>query len=100
MGLRAGDGWLPGHSRQGGRTRAGLVGAEPAAPGSIPATTRPMKTTALRRAAFDANRALDLAGLAVLTFGNASVLDRVAGLLAIKPSGIPARDLVPEDIVL
>ena len=43
----------------------------------------------LRERVVAANRALVDAGLVVLTFGNASAADRDAGVLAIKPSGIP-----------
>jgi L-ribulose-5-phosphate 4-epimerase len=54
----------------------------------------------LRESALEANRALHAAGLVALTFGNASAIDRAAGLLAIKPSGIPASALTLEDIVV
>lgn len=45
---------------------------------------------------------LDLAetGLVVETFGNLSVLDRAAGIFAIKPSGVPYAQLTPDKIVL
>ncbi|MEI8195792.1 MAG: L-ribulose-5-phosphate 4-epimerase AraD [Phycisphaerae bacterium] len=53
------------------------------------------------------NLALVEAGLVVLTWGNASVLDRQAddgrggqGVMAIKPSGVPYDKLTPDDIVL
>ena len=36
----------------------------------------------------EANLALGRAGLVVLTFGNASAVDRAAGVVAIKPSGV------------
>jgi L-ribulose-5-phosphate 4-epimerase len=45
-----------------------------------------------------ANNALVDAGLVVLTFGNASAADRRAGVVAIKPSGIPAGQLLPRDV--
>lgn len=54
----------------------------------------------LRERAWLANRALASAGLVVLTFGNASALDAGAGLLAIKPSGVPSDRLTPDDIVV
>lgn len=38
--------------------------------------------------------------LAIYTFGNVSAIDRAAGVVAIKPSGVPYTDLRPEDIVL
>jgi L-ribulose-5-phosphate 4-epimerase len=47
----------------------------------------------LREQAFEANQAIVRAGLVVLTFGNASVVDRGAGVLAIKPSGVPYEEL-------
>jgi L-ribulose-5-phosphate 4-epimerase len=47
-----------------------------------------------------ANRLLGTTGLVDLTFGNASVLDRKAGVLAIKPSGVAYRELEPEHMVL
>ena len=39
-------------------------------------------------------------GLINLTFGNASALDRGAGIFAIKPSGVAYEALRPEDMVL
>jgi len=47
-----------------------------------------------------ANRALAEHGLAALTWGNASGIDRDQGLVAIKPSGVAYDDLTPEDIVV
>ena len=47
-----------------------------------------------------ANRRLEEAGLVVLSFGNASAVDRTAGVFAIKPSGVPYAQLTPEDIVV
>ena len=46
------------------------------------------------------NRELGSAGLIVLSFGNASAVNRPAGLLAIKPSGVPYDALQPSDIVV
>ena len=46
------------------------------------------------------NQALAAAGLAVLTWGNASGADRKAGVMAIKPSGVPYEKLRPEDVVV
>jgi L-ribulose-5-phosphate 4-epimerase len=54
----------------------------------------------LREQVCEANRALVRAGLVVLTFGNVSGVDRDAGVLAIKPSGVPYDDLRPEAIVV
>jgi L-ribulose-5-phosphate 4-epimerase len=54
---------------------------------------------ALREEVYRANRALARSGLVMGTFGNVSGVDRAAGLLAIKPSGVPYDDLKPEHIV-
>ncbi len=54
----------------------------------------------LRKAVFDANLALVRHGLVVLTWGNASGIDRERGLVAIKPSGVSYDALTPDDIVL
>ena len=43
----------------------------------------------LRERVFEANREIVRAGLVILTFGNASAADRAAGVMAIKPSGVP-----------
>ena len=47
-----------------------------------------------------ANCALPAHGLAPLTWGNASGIDRERGLVAIKPSGVAYDTLTAEDIVL
>ena len=52
----------------------------------------------LRARVVAANRSLVDAGLVVLTFGNVSAVDRTAGVVAIKPSGIAASDLLPRDV--
>ncbi len=39
-------------------------------------------------------------GLVVYTFGNASAIDRNKGVIAIKPSGIPYKELKTEEIVI
>jgi L-ribulose-5-phosphate 4-epimerase len=54
----------------------------------------------LQARTFDANRAIVEAGLVVLTFGNVSCVDRAAGVLAIKPSGVAYGDLSPETMVV
>jgi L-ribulose-5-phosphate 4-epimerase len=54
---------------------------------------------ALREEVFRANRELARSGLVMGTFGNVSGVDRAAGLLAIKPSGVPYDELKPDDIV-
>jgi L-ribulose-5-phosphate 4-epimerase len=55
---------------------------------------------ALREAVHRANLELAKSGLVMGTFGNVSGADRGAGLMAIKPSGVPYERLAPEDIVL
>jgi L-ribulose-5-phosphate 4-epimerase len=47
-----------------------------------------------------ANIALHRSGLLFLSFGNVSGVNRDAGVLAIKPSGIPYEDLTADDIVV
>ncbi|MFA7159947.1 MAG: L-ribulose-5-phosphate 4-epimerase AraD [Kiritimatiellia bacterium] len=47
-----------------------------------------------------ANLQIDRAGLAPLTWGNASQADRARGLVAIKPSGVAYDKLKKDDIVL
>ncbi|HVT79241.1 MAG TPA: class II aldolase/adducin family protein, partial [Phycisphaerae bacterium] len=42
----------------------------------------------LKQTVFDVNMALQKSGLVVLTWGNASGVDRAAGVMAIKPSGV------------
>ncbi len=54
----------------------------------------------LREQVWRANRDLVEAGLVVLSFGNASGVDRGAGVLAIKPSGVPYAELRPESMVV
>jgi L-ribulose-5-phosphate 4-epimerase len=56
--------------------------------------------TELKREAYEANVALPKHGLAKLTFGNASALDRQRGVFAIKPSGVPYDALTPELMVV
>ncbi len=53
----------------------------------------------LREAVWWANQELVRAGLVALSFGNASAIDRDAGLIVIKPSGVPYAGLRPEDLV-
>ena len=53
----------------------------------------------LREAVWRANLELVRAGLVTLSFGNASGVDREAGVMLIKPSGVPYADLRPEDLV-
>ena len=54
----------------------------------------------LRERVYEANAEIVRAGLVVLTFGNASAADRAAGVIAIKPSGVPYDALGPEAMVV
>lgn len=54
----------------------------------------------IRQAAYDANMQLPALGLVLFTFGNVSVMDREEGVFAIKPSGVPYKDLSPEKMVI
>jgi L-ribulose-5-phosphate 4-epimerase len=47
----------------------------------------------------EANRALAAHGLAPLTWGNASAIDRDEGLVVIKPSGVGYGDMTADDMV-
>ena len=59
-----------------------------------------MSLEELRRQVADANLAIHHAGLVTLSFGNASGVDRQAGLLVIKPSGVPYASLRPDNMVV
>ncbi len=48
----------------------------------------------------EANRALPAHGLAPLTWGNASAIDRDEGVVVIKPSGVAYADMTEEDMVM
>ncbi len=54
----------------------------------------------LKQEAFEANLLLPEYKLIDLTFGNVSVIDRDAGVIAIKPSGVPYAEMQAEDMVL
>lgn len=54
----------------------------------------------LKRECYEANQRLPEHGLIHLSFGNASVLDRGKGILAIKPSGVPYDVLDADSMVL
>ena len=54
----------------------------------------------IREACCEANRRLPATGLVDLTFGNVSVIDRKAGVFAIKPSGVDYAHLRPEQMVI
>ena len=54
----------------------------------------------LRERVLEGNLALGRAGLVVLTFGNASAIDRTAHVVAIKPSGVPYDRLTAADVAV
>ena len=54
----------------------------------------------LKRKVYEANMELPRRGLVTYTWGNASGVDRRAGLFVIKPSGVDYEDLRPEDLVV
>ena len=56
--------------------------------------------TALRDAVCRATRELAASGLVVGTFGNVSGADHGAGVMVIKPSGVPYDELTPDRMVL
>jgi L-ribulose-5-phosphate 4-epimerase len=58
-----------------------------------------MTAAGLREDVCRANRRLAASGLVFGTFGNLSAVDRRAGLLVIKPSGVPYEELTAEDMV-
>lgn len=53
----------------------------------------------LRQSVYRANIELAQSGLVMGTFGNLSAVDRAAGVIAIKPSGVPYEQLRPEHVV-
>lgn len=53
----------------------------------------------LRERVYRANVELAGTGLVMGTFGNLSIVDRAAGVLVIKPSGVPYDTLTPEHMV-
>ena len=57
-------------------------------------------TAVLRDEVLRANQAIPRAGLATLTWGNVSGIDRDAGLYVIKPSGVSYDDLTAEQLVV
>jgi len=54
----------------------------------------------IKQEAYEANMQLPALGLVLFTFGNVSVVDREAGVFAIKPSGVPYPLLTPDQIVV
>ncbi|WOI58130.1 L-ribulose-5-phosphate 4-epimerase AraD [Palleronia sp. LCG004] len=58
-----------------------------------------MPAADLKKHVCDANLATVRFGLVLSTFGNASGIDREAGRIAIKPSGVPYDRMTPDDMV-
>jgi L-ribulose-5-phosphate 4-epimerase len=58
-----------------------------------------MTSASLRDRVAEASRAIDRAGLVTLSFGNVSGVDRQAGIVVIKPSGLACADIGPDDLV-
>ena len=54
----------------------------------------------LKRRVCEANQALEQNGLIILTWGNVSGIDRAAGLVVIKPSGVAYCDLTPDNMAV
>ena len=54
----------------------------------------------LKEEVYEANMEIPKKNLAIYTFGNVSGIDRQAGVVAIKPSGVPYYELKPEDMVV
>jgi L-ribulose-5-phosphate 4-epimerase len=54
----------------------------------------------LKRTVYEANMSLPAHGLVALTWGNVSGVDRDAGIMAIKPSGVEYAVMKPEDMVI
>ena len=54
----------------------------------------------IKQEAYEANMRLPELDLVLFTFGNVSVADRQKGVFAIKPSGVPYKELDPEEMVI
>lgn len=54
----------------------------------------------LKRQVFEANLELVKRDLVIYTFGNVSQIDRAAGIIAIKPSGVSYENMTADDMVL
>ena len=58
-----------------------------------------MSADDLKRRVADANLRLVADGIVLLTWGNASAVDRARGVVVIKPSGVPYEAMGPEHMV-
>jgi L-ribulose-5-phosphate 4-epimerase len=56
--------------------------------------------SAIKNKAYEANMQLPELGLVLFTFGNVSVADHQQKVFAIKPSGVPYKDLTPQKMVI
>ncbi len=54
----------------------------------------------LKQQVYEANMLLPKYGLITFTWGNVSGIDRTAGYIVIKPSGVEYEDMKPEDMVV
>ena len=54
----------------------------------------------IKEEAYEANMELPKLGLVLFTFGNVSSVDRDLAVFAIKPSGVPYKELSPEQMVV
>lgn len=54
----------------------------------------------LKKEVYKANMLLKESGLVILTWGNASAIDRETGLIVIKPSGVEYDELSPNNLVV
>ena len=54
----------------------------------------------IKQSAYEANMQLPQLGLVLFTFGNVSVVDRELKVFAIKPSGVPYKNLSPDNMVI
>ena len=54
----------------------------------------------IKQEAYEANMQLPRLGLVLFTFGNVSAADRSKGVFAIKPSGVPYEELIPDKMVI
>lgn len=54
----------------------------------------------LKKQVYEANMLLPKYGLITFTWGNVSGIDRAAGYIVIKPSGVEYEDMKPEDMVV
>ena len=55
---------------------------------------------ALKQRVYECNIDLPRKGIVIYTFGNVSGIDRDAGVVAIKPSGVSYDEMTPDDMVI